>query len=264
MKSLRPKVWALLGLILCLTSAVIFMGFRRHSYPAGDWLQVAAPVFGTATNADGRHGLMVVLVSNTGPTAIEFQLRWFDCRSKRDPTSAAAPRSSSTGRTLVPSRSDTRVAWDFGSNTPGEEYLCCCAFDWQQHPSWLWHAAARWIDPVLVWVQNCVQPGWKPYSWSLADRLEPLAYGLVFTSNVEVDDYFSSLYGLNRVQSPGEDAQRRLLTATNAAGPVLSDSNTFRPLVASLDVHRAFNSYCVLRAQQPGKQTPPASSKPTF
>lgn len=252
MKCARLKPWALLGLFFCLAVGLFLLAIRRPRIP-GDWLQAGAPTFDVATNAAGPHPFLALWVSNAGPYSLEVQIRWFECRLKSDPSSEPPLRPSFTGRPVLPSGAAQQIRWDFNPNSPSQECLCCCAFEWQQHASWRWRTATKWVDPALAWIQNCVEPGWKAYTWSLADWLEPLADGLVFTSNVPVDDYFHLVYGLDRVKSSQKLAESPSPASTNAPGTLSA-----KPLTPSLAAQRAFNSYCVaVTRQQPALPAKP-------
>src|SRR5690348_7154949 len=249
MKGARIKIWAVLALVCILFLALVLITLRRPSRAGEAWLQVSAPVLGVTTNADGLHPFMALSISNSGPYALELQLRWFECRLKSDLANEPALRSSLTGRPVLPSGASNRLTWDFGPSKSPQDCLCCWAFDWQQHPSWRRQAATRWVDPALAWIQNCFQPGWKSYTWSLADWLEPLTEGQVFRSNVGVDDYFHLVYGLDRVKSSQTVAESSPLLATNTPGSPASTG--LKHLAPSLMAQRAFNSYCVAMTLQP-------------
>ncbi len=256
MKSQRLRSFAVFFLLFCAGIAALLTALHLRGRSAGNWLAVSPAVFSYATKDDGLHSLFAVTVTNIGRTDVEYQIRWFDCKAKTNRTWAGATRSSLASRGLLPRQTAAKVAWDLGPNAPKDEYLCCCAFDWQQHPSWVWHAAAKWVDPALAWLQNCFQPGWKAYTWGLSDWVEPLSDGVVFTSNVQVDDYFRQFYGLDSRKPQSQ------VDPSPSAGDAKPAEQIKSPASAvPLEVQRAFNRYCITKAPEDQTQSSPPPAK---
>jgi hypothetical protein len=250
MKFGKRKAWTAFGALSLALIIVVLVGvaLHRQNRYAGISLQASRPVFSISTNADGLHPLLTVVLSNAGPTSLDFKLRWYDCRARSDLTQAASNPGPSP-RMPLSSHGTTKLSWEPWRKAPNGEYVCCCQFEWQQHPSWLWGATSKFVDPPLAWVQNCIQPGWKAYTWSLADWLEPLADGLAFTSNILVDDYFLTVYGLDRAKGPQGGDQRE------ASGGASAGLAPGLPRVSpSIEARRAFNSYCVQMTMAPRDQ----------
>jgi hypothetical protein len=129
----------------------------------------------------------------------------------------------------------------------GDDFLCCYEFQWQQLPSWFRRASTYWVDPGLKWLQNIFQPEWKPYSWSLAEHLKPLASGFVFSSNVAAGAYFRQFYGLDRATWLKARTGSGPLSKTNAASQVVVTLNT-----QNLQALQAFGDYCLSQLSNPG------------
>jgi hypothetical protein len=82
-----------------------------------------------------------------------------------------------------------------------------------------------------------------------------LSDGFVFTSNIEVDDYFRSFYGLDRQHPASEgEAQRRSTSTTSSPTLGAGDRGAASPLPVSIEVRRAFNSYSVAKSMAGDEQ----------
>ena len=203
MKRFRTLYW-LLG---CLAvSCLALLGFLWGSTPAGkkDWLSVSTPIFGARTKADGVGSTVSFTVTNVGPRTLDFGIRWYECRASSDHRVLATsfrPNSPkdrgylygisgdgslmplSPGRTCVVTR-------DLSSDTSANEVrLFCSEISWVGREPKL---SGQKVDDYMTWALNIFD-----VTWTRRWPIKALTMGSVFTSNVEIADYFRVVYDID-------------------------------------------------------------------
>jgi len=193
---------------LCILAAglvLIRMGPRRPAAYRTDWLLVSTPIFSFHTNAGRALPQVAFCVSNVGPSAVDFCVAWFECRTKRDRTVMSTNQLASFNIPLPPGTS-TNLAIDVRpTGVSVEEWLCCCQVQWVER----WTGLRRAANMLNNWMQLRLNIA----------LFEPkaLTSGLTFAANIEVADYFRLIYGFPRPQSRDAPAQQLSLSAyTNA------------------------------------------------
>ena len=139
-------------------------------------------------------------VSNVGPRAVDFHVRWFECRSKRDRSLLATNQLAEVCIRLASGRT-TNLTMDLGlTTTPPEDRLTCCKGLWFERESGFGRRATRFMDDSLAWLLNILGLYWTP-------RTSHLANSCVFAANIGVADYFRLMHGLTRQQWLKDRAQ---------------------------------------------------------
>lgn len=181
------KFWFLLVPILLVGLPLFWAQSRRSPRNSNAWLLLSRPAFGTRTNAQGVCRTVAFSASNVGPRTLDFKLGWFECRAGVVPVFAT---SHLVGANIPLARgATTNLMWDLarGPSSDGD-LLCCCEIRWLAHKSMkrrFGEALEDWTDVLGV-------------RWPCPWRNERRVGGEVFSSNVEVADYFRIVHGLTR------------------------------------------------------------------
>lgn len=242
MKPRRLWIWAGALFLAAILAGTALAHTRRNTPSSKTWLSLSAPVFSLATNEAGPRVTVTITVSNNGPQDIAGFLSWIDCRSEAEPAWRTPVGRAAPGIVRVVQGSTISLTLPVDSGTLKPSLFCCCGFQWQEQPSFLRRAILNWVDPGLVWLQNCFQPDWRPYTWSLAARLNPTIGGFAFSANTTVDDYFKRFYGLDRATWVSDFARQRALGQTNPMNPVVVPITNEQSFEAN-QARQAFGQY---------------------
>jgi hypothetical protein len=188
---LKGTTYSFVILAGLVTLLLVAWAVTRRPAPEGqNWVQLSIPKVEFQTNAGVALPTARVRISNIGPQAIDFRLRWFECRSKRQQTLLATNRFASLISPLAPGES-TNLTMDVSlAGLPLEEYWCCGEVLWAERES-MAHRGARTLDRFLNLFDLTRNPRW--YS-------RELLQGNAIASNVEVADYFLKMYGKSQTQ----------------------------------------------------------------
>jgi hypothetical protein len=189
-KQVRTKYLAVLLCGLMIGLVLSRIGPHRSApVGGGNWLAVSTPVSGNRTNSTGATPTVSFRVSNVGRRAVDLQVGWFECRTKRDRTRLATNQLASVNIPLPPGTSTNLIIDICPTTAPVEEWLCCCQVRWVERTTGFRRAA----NMLNNWIQLRLNIA----------LFEPKALnsGLIYAGNVDVAEYFRLMYGLPRAQS---------------------------------------------------------------
>jgi hypothetical protein len=176
--------------MLLVVGITLFWRQRHWSRHNGNvWLALSTPVFATIPNLNFVCHSVSFSVTNMGPRTLDFQLRWFECKSGLRSV-LVTNHLMGLSIPLSPGAA-TNLTWDLTSELSlDKELRCCCQISWCGHMSTQGRIKGtldRWIDKFVM-------------GWSSPWGEETLVSGEAFTSNVEVVDYFRMVHGLTRTK----------------------------------------------------------------
>jgi hypothetical protein len=189
MRSVRTRY---LMLLLAVVGFVCFSLLRSPS-PTRNlrWLQVSVPVLEPLTNANKVTSAVHFSVSNTGPRAVVFVVRWLEVRSKAQLTLLATNQFAFTPIQLPAGRSTNLIMLAQSLLPQNEPSLCGCQIYWEQSfPGWMQNKISQHLSDWL----NKVSRG-SALPWA-----RPLVQDTVSIANTPVADYFQAVYGWTRKQ----------------------------------------------------------------
>jgi hypothetical protein len=208
-KGLRSKYWIVLVPALAIGLVLVREQAHRPKPSVREWILLSTPTVGSRTNFEAATPVVTFRVSNVGPRSVDFQVWWFECRTKRDGFLLATNRLKHVSTPLAPGQS-TSLTMDVSlAATPVEDCLCCYQVQWFQREA----PVRRAVDSVGRWWFDLFALDWKS-PW----RPERLMQGTTFAANLEVADYFRQMYGFTRAQWL-EDLARMESARTQATGP---------------------------------------------
>jgi len=198
---------SVLAVLLTVSVGLWLLRSRRSTGNTTSWLTVSKPIFAFQTNAQGIRPIIRVSVSNAGPQNLGFELAWLECRNRSNNNPLIVdflPQGRGKKSTVLPPASATNFLMEVLTEDPLDQVpLCCCQLTWIEKESRLLHLATQ-VDKPMYWLANVVGGNWDP-PW----HRKRFAGGDVFTSNVEVAEYFSRAYGLSRVQWLAEQRSKQ-------------------------------------------------------
>jgi hypothetical protein len=161
-------------------------------------LIACAPSFGCETNAQKIYPTVLLTLSNAGPTDLDCQLEWFDCRATND-FAKPLPCSIAAGGTMSIRSGLAGRATLVGVSGSTTDQLFCYCVHWKEAASWMSRelAAHPVIDSVLRRVSV-----WPAQQWKL-----PPEEGWSFGANLGIDEYFELVYALNKPRWSEEEAR---------------------------------------------------------
>jgi len=203
MKIVRARRWLFLAGVL-LGGMGILLALSSQPESAGrNWLSASPPVFGNRITANGICATVSFAVSNAGPRTLDFGIAWYECRAKSDlrvlATSVQTRSTNGSGyvygmfgsESLIPLSPGTTstVTRDFsGGTSANQARLFCGEIGWMGREPKL---SGQRVDDFMIWALNIFNVTWKRH-WPV----KASTIGAVFISNVEVADYFRSVYGV--------------------------------------------------------------------
>ena len=198
----RRRAFWIAGLILVLGFGLLI--FRDHR-PTPPGILSSAPQFGYRTYAGRAQPIISFLVSNTGLTAVRFNIPWLECRAPS--ASGFASRKlvlvgTAARSILLAPRVATNVVMaleDEQPHAPG--LLFCCQISWVEDFSGV-EAITGLLSRPIYYLGALMGFNWSPPSRTR------VALGDVFLSNLDVAEYFSRTWGLT---SSRLDEEKRML-----------------------------------------------------
>jgi hypothetical protein len=234
------------GITLLLAAVAIIMiitfGRARRPLPYGkSCLQVSTPVFGNYTSADHVGPGVSFCVSNLGPRQVEFQVRWFECRTERERTLLATNQLEPRTILLSAGRSTNLIVGVWATVAPEERQLSgYCVWWWESEPAW--RRWARSLDRPANWLFNIFDLNYNP-PWH---RPTACISGSALACNIGVADYFRVMYGWTR-QTWLEDLARMESARTGAIHRTYLSYRARPPTAEDLtrqDARGAFAVFC--------------------
>jgi len=190
-KELRSRYWIVLVPAFAIGLVLVREQAHRLKPSAREWILLSTPTVGSRTNFGAATPVVTFRVSNVGPRSIDFQVWWFECRTKRDGSLLATNRLKHVSTPLTPGQS-TSLTMDVSlAAAPVEDCLCCYQVQWFQREA----QVRRAVDSVGRWWFDLFALDWKS-PW----RPERLRQGTTFAANLEVAEYFRQMYGFTRAQ----------------------------------------------------------------
>lgn len=205
MKQVKAKS-ALIVLLVSVGLGAFWTVGSKPRCTEADWLRVSSPVFYFRTNADGFLTAVSFTVSNTAPHALDFGVAWYELRDRTD------------GKALASSANPKPLGYVYGQFGPGKmislppgsasvqtietqpssrvltEPLFCAEIGWIECNS-LRRRIGVALDEGFKEVLNIFDHSWERRFWT-ADTV-----GRVFTSNLDVGDYFRTAYGVSSYEA---------------------------------------------------------------
>ena len=159
-------------------------------------MRASKPVFSYCTNADRVQPIIWFVVSNTGPVNIGFFVPWSECRTHSDSslvrTKLVRSGNASGAIPLRPGSATNVVLNVVDEHTTNVELQFCCQVGWVEGESLL-RQWGRQLDKPMYWLGAVLG-----FNWSSPWQRKSFVSGDVFTSNLEVADYFNHVYGFTR------------------------------------------------------------------
>ena len=237
--------------------------------PAGgrkNYLSASQPVFSIQTSATGAKRLLGFSVSNTGPVSVGFWFPWSECRSSRSLAPVATKWAAGGKRTFLRPGTSTNVLILVEEDLRDSRLICCFEVSWTERESdftlWL-----KKIDKPMYWLGAVLGFNWDP-PW----RRKVFASGDLFTSNLEVVDYFSLAHAFTRqswMQEQVQEERRKTeLARINAALPPNQMIGQFRTRTSpstqreqtELEAKEAFVRFCQASSGLAGTAKPGGAS----
>jgi hypothetical protein len=209
-KGLRSRYWIVLVPAFAIGLVLVWEQAHRPKPSAREWILLSTPTVGSRTNFGAATPIVTFRVSNVGPRLVDFQVWWFECRTKRDGFLLATNRLKHVSTPLAPGQS-TSLTMDVSlAAPPVEDCLCCYQVQWFQRGAPVRGA----VDSAASWWFDLFGLDWKS-PW-LPERL---MQGKTFAANLEVAEYFRQMYGFTRAQWLEDLA--RMQTARTEPGQAL-------------------------------------------
>jgi hypothetical protein len=162
-------------------------------------------VFGTCTNHTNGEVFSTVMltISNTGP-ALDYVWSWLECRRKDDQAPLDLFRTPDPGRAWMALDGYTSTNMTLQADRKledGFELLFCGAIHWRNAEPPL----RQWMDsePQLRGLAKWLDQKW-PHRSAPWHRIPES--GDAYTSNIAVEEYFRSVYAIDRARCQEEDA----------------------------------------------------------
>jgi hypothetical protein len=193
--SSRRKLGLVFGFCLLIGLGLVAVQALRSTRGGRDWLWVSKPVFFYCTNAERVQPIIWFVVSKTGPSSIGFFVAWSECRTHSDLSRVRAKlaRPGKASRAIpLGAGSATNVVLNVDEHATNAELLFCCQVSWVEGESSL-RRWGRQLDKPMYWLGAVLG-----FNWSSPWQQKSFASGDVFTSNLDVADYFSRVYGFTR------------------------------------------------------------------
>jgi hypothetical protein len=151
-----------------------------------DWLRISKPAWASGTDAGASTEKVIFCVSNVGARSLDFRVAWFECRAKNDRGILATNPLNWVRVPLRPGESTNLTADISLGAVPVRDIWWCCQVEWMERESPIRAGASRLWRGCFYALGLFWEPPWP---------MQRFAYGTAFASNVEVDDYFHSMYG---------------------------------------------------------------------
>jgi len=243
MKCASKKYWLGLTGIVAFVVVFIWAAAGGPSARGKHWLRVSTPVVSSFTNSGVVTGTVAFSVSNVGHKAVDFQIRWFECKAdgsgafldESPPWSAWIPLSAGKSTNLT-------IPVSLGS-VPVENCLCCSMIWWMER-------RATWRDlrdRAASWSLGLLDISWLPW------EREHLSDGYAFAANIDVADYFRRMHGLTREKWLEDLARTRTVPARNGSKRYPARWPTVEEML-ELEARSAFVDFCQSTTDSSGRE----------
>jgi hypothetical protein len=217
---------------------IFWLGSRKPSPNVGG-LSVSAPTFASFTNAEGVFNRVSLIVSNGGPSKLDFGVTWYEWRNGKNLKLLASSVTRGNGYVYgqfgsgkmisIPSRGTFTLTLNSGQNGLIRDPLFCAEIDWLECSS-LRRRLGVSLDDWFKRAFGLFNFVWESRFW----KGDP--NGSVFTSNIRVEDYFQLI---SRLRDPNETFQQRGTNYVEIAADLAFQS--FRAMSASLNFSRTLD-----------------------
>lgn len=165
--------------------ALAWSAWRPTIY-GSDWLRISKPTSGSGADTGTSTAKVTFCMSNVGPRSLDCRVRWFECRAKQDRSVLATNQVNWARVPLRPGESTNLMVDVSAGAMRVTDCLWCCQVEWMERESSIRAGASR------LWRRCFYAFGlfWEP-PWPM----QRFSYGTAFGSNIEVRDYFQSIYG---------------------------------------------------------------------
>ena len=247
-KRRRRKLAFAGGSLVLITLVFSTLLARRPAISRKDYLSASPPVFSSRTDATGVQTILSFVVSNASPVSVGYWLPWSECRASKSLSPVATKLAAGSKSTCLRPGMATNVLMLVEGGLRNEKPIFCCQVTWAERESdlqgWL-----RKVDKPMYWLGAVLGFNWEP-PW----RRKGFAFGDVFTSNLEVANYFSQVHGLTRklwVEEQRQEQERQARLARIRATLPPNQTIRFRPRTtlterdqAELEAKAAFARFC--------------------